>query len=178
MAFSWLKSAPDAAQAPRVRVRPAVRADAASVAGMASALSRAEGGFPSRFTEESYLRDGFGAEPAFRALVCEIDGEIAGYAVYYPGYDTDTATRGVYLADLYVREAARRQGVGRALVAGVAEACRSSGGRWMFWSVLRRNRTGRRFYKALAPELKDVIVCAAFGRTFEHLADMAKARGR
>ena len=178
MAFSWLKPAPDAAQTPRVRVRAAGRADAASVAGMASALSRAEGGFPSRFTEESYLRDGFGAEPAFRALVCEIDGEIAGYAVYYPGYDTDTATRGVYLADLYVREAARRQGVGRALVAGVAEACRSSGGRWMFWSVLRRNRTGRRFYKALAPELKDVIVCAAFGRTFEHLADMAKARGR
>jgi hypothetical protein len=62
-------------------------------------------------------------------------------------------------------------------VTGVAESCRALGGRWMFWSVLRHNKAGRRFYKALAPELKDVIVCAAFGRTFDRLADMAKERG-
>ena len=177
MAFSWLKAAPSEARgAARVQVRPATRGDARAIAGMASALSRAEGGFPSRFTEDTYLRDGFGPNPAFRALVAELDGEIAGYAVYYSGYDTDTATRGVYLADLFVRDAARRQGVGRALVAGVADACRAHGGRWMFWSVLRHNKAGRRFYKALAPELKDVIVCAAFGRTFERLADMTKER--
>ncbi len=41
----------------------------------------------------------------------------------------------------------------------------------MFWSVLKRNRGARRFYKKIAPELKDVIVCAAFGRRFESLAD-------
>jgi len=177
VAFSWLKAAPPEAPDARVAVRAATRADGRAIAGMASALSRAEGGFPSRFTEETYARDGFGPNPAFRALIAELDGEVAGYAIYYPGYDTDTATRGVYLADLFVRESARRQGIGRALVTGVAEACRAQGGRWMFWSVLRHNRAARRFYKALAPELKDVIVCAAFGRAFDRLADMAKERG-
>jgi GNAT superfamily N-acetyltransferase len=176
VAFSWLKAEPPEPRTTRVAVRPATRADSRVVAGMASALSRAEGGFPSRFTEETYARDGFGPNPAFRALIAELDGEVVGYAVYYPGYDTDTATRGVYLADLFVRESARRQGVGRALVTGVAEACRGLGGRWMFWSVLRHNKAARRFYKALAPELKDVIVCAAFGRAFDRLADMAKER--
>jgi GNAT superfamily N-acetyltransferase len=176
VAFSWLKSEPPEPRTTRVTVRAGTRADAREVAGMASALSRSEGGFPSRFTEETYARDGFGPNPAFRALIAERDGEIVGYAVFYPGYDTDTATRGVYLADLFVRESARRQGVGRALVTGVAESCRALGGRWMFWSVLRHNKAGRRFYKALAPELKDVIVCAAFGRTFDRLADMAKER--
>jgi GNAT superfamily N-acetyltransferase len=175
VAFSWLRADPPPAKgAERIVVRPAGRADARAIAGMASALSRAEGGFPSRFTEDTYLRDGFGPNPAFRGLVAELEGEIAGYAVYYPGYDTDTATRGVYLADLFVREQARRQGIGRALVSGVAEHCRALGGRWMFWSVLRHNKAGRRFYKALAPELKDVIVCAAFGRTFDRLADLSK----
>jgi ribosomal protein S18 acetylase RimI-like enzyme len=176
LAFSWLKAPAATGPDARPRVRPAGRGDAAAIAGMASALSRAEGGFPSRFTAETYLRDGFGPNPAFRALIAELGEDVAGYAVYYPGYDTDTATRGVYLADLFVREEARRQGVGRALVTGVAEACRAAGGRWMFWSVLRHNKAGRRFYKALAPELKDVIVCAAFGRTFDRLADMAKGR--
>lgn len=176
MAFSWLKTAPPESRASRVAVRAATRADGRAIAGMASALSRAEGGFPSRFTEDTYARDGFGPNPAFRAVIAELEGEVAGYAVYYPGYDTDTATRGVYLADLFVRESARRQGIGRALVIGVAEACRAQGGHWMFWSVLRHNKTARRFYKALAPELKDVVVCAAFGRAFDRLADMAKDR--
>ena len=176
MAFSWLKATPSGSRASRVAVRAATRADGRAIAGMASALSRAEGGFPSRFTEDTYARDGFGPNPAFRAVIAELEGEVAGYAVYYPGYDTDTATRGVYLADLFVRESARRQGIGRALVIGVAEACRAQGGHWMFWSVLRHNKTARRFYKALAPELKDVVVCAAFGRAFDRLADMAKDR--
>ena len=177
MAFSWrILQRPQDEEA-EVQVRAAGRADAAAVAGMATALSRAEGGFPSRFTEATYLRDGFGPEPAFKALVAERDGDLVGYAVYYTGYDTDTATRGVYLADLFVHERVRRRGVGRALVGAVAETCRASGGRWMFWSVLRHNKVGRRFYKALAPELKDVLVCAAFGRTFDRLADMGKGSG-
>jgi hypothetical protein len=41
----------------------------------------------------------------------------------------------------------------------------------MFWSVLKRNRAGRRFYRTIAPELKDVVVCAALGASFERLSD-------
>lgn len=157
-----------------VTVRPAHAGDAEAVARMARDLSMADGGRRSRFTAESFLRDGFGDSPKFRAIVADEDGAAVGYAIYYVGYDTDTATSGVYLADLYVEEGNRRQGAGRSLMAAVATDCRNEGGRWMFWSVLRPNRGARRFYRTMAMELKDVIVCAAFGPNFDRLADGAE----
>ena len=156
-----------------IAVRPARPDDAELIAQMARALSVADGGRSSRFTAESVRRDGFGEHAAFSTMVVEFDGEVVGYAVYYAGYDTDSATRGIYLADLYVDENRRRRGLGRALLSGLAAEARSEGAHWMFWSVLKRNRAARRFYKKVAPELKDVIVCAAFGRRFNLLADQA-----
>ena len=154
-----------------ISVRSAEPEDADVVARFAQALSLSDGGRPSRFSAEIYRRDGFRDRPAFRALIAEIGGEAAGYALFYPGYDTDRATRGVYLADLYVADRFRRRGVGRALMQAVARACRDDGGCWMFWSVLKRNRAGRRFYRTIAPELKDVVICAALGDAFERLSE-------
>lgn len=154
-----------------ITVRPASEADAEAVARMARALSLSDGGRPSRFSAESFISDGFGDKPRFHAIVAEIQGKVVGYAVFYHGYDTDTASPGTYLADLYVDEASRRRGAGHRLVSAVAAAGRQEGGRWMFWSVLRQNKGARRFYKAVAPELRDVIVCAAFGSNFDQLAD-------
>ena len=156
-----------------ITIRPARKDDAEAVSRMARALSLSDGGRPSRFTAEGFLRDGFGERRWFHTLVAEMDGRPVGYAVYYFGYDTDTASPGVYLADLYVEEKSRRRGGGRLLVGAVAAAGRSNGGRWMFWSVLKQNKGARRFYRTIAPELKDVIVCAAFGANFERLADDA-----
>ena len=139
---------------------------------MARALSLSDGGRPSNLTAEKFRVDGFGDSPAFSALIAECEDSVAGYAVFYRGYDTDSASRGVYLADLYVRRDYRRRGVGRALIAGVAECCRKDGARWMFWSVLKRNRPARKFYRRVSVELKDVVVCAAFDKAFDRLAEM------
>jgi GNAT superfamily N-acetyltransferase len=152
-----------------IEVRPATADDSATIVRLAHGLSLTDGGRASRLTEESYKRDGFGAEPAFQVLVAEIGGAAAGYALYFSGYDTDRASRGVYLADLYVDTDYRRFGVGRALIKAVARACDDLGGEWMFWSVLKRNRTARKFYKTIAPELKDVVLCAALGDSFNRL---------
>ena len=137
---------------------------------MARALSVSDGGRVSRFSADAFLRDGFGEDRAFETMVASTGDALAGYAVYYWGYDTDSATRGVYLADLYVGEAHRRSGAGTALVSAVARDSRDAGGRWIFWSVLKRNKAARRFYRHIAPELKDVLVCAAFGASFDRIA--------
>ncbi len=155
-------------------IRPARREDADAIAAMARALSVSDGGRISRFSAEAFLRDGFGDNPAFETMVATAGEAAAGYAVYYWGYDTDSATRGVYLADLYVSERHRRDGVGTALVSGVARRSRDEGGRWIFWSVLKRNKAARKFYRHIAPELKDVLVCAAFGASFDRIADNAE----
>ncbi|MGB0632759.1 MAG: GNAT family N-acetyltransferase [Alphaproteobacteria bacterium] len=157
-----------------IDIRPARREDADDIAAMARALSVSDGGRISRFSAEAFLRDGFGDNPAFETMVATVGGVAAGYAVYYWGYDTDSATRGVYLADLYVGERHRRDGVGTALVTGVARRSRDEGGRWIFWSVLKRNKTARRFYRHIAPELKDVLICAAFGVSFDRIAGTGK----
>lgn len=160
-----------------VSVRPARREDAEAIARMARALSVSDGGRASRFSAEAFLRDGFADPPAFHTLVAECDGSPSGYAVYYWGYDTDSATRGVYLADLYVDETRRRSGVGTALMTGISRYTRNQGGRWIFWSVLKRNKAARKFYRHLAPELKDVAICAAFGTSFDRIADRAENPG-
>lgn len=159
-------------QTPDILVRPARREDADAIARMARALSVSDGGRVSRFSADAFVRDGFGDQPAFATMIAERGGTAAGYAVYYWGYDTDSATRGVYLADLYVDAASRRSGVGTALMAGVSRETREQGGRWIFWSVLKRNKAARKFYRHLAPELKDVVICAAFGTSFDCIAEL------
>ncbi len=168
MALFSRRPPPEPLQAP-ITVRPATVDDADAVVRLARGLSMTDGGRPSRLTVEAFRRDGFGSIPAFRALVAVVDGAVVGYALYFPGYDTDRAARGVYLADLFVDQPWRRQGVGRSLMQGVACACRDAGGTWMFWSVLKRNRAARRFYRTLAPELRDVVLCAALGDSFSRL---------
>ncbi len=161
----------DVRPVPAATVRPAAIGDAAAIVRLSHALSMEDGGRASQLTEDAFRQDGFGEIPAFRALVSEVGDAVVGYALYFPGYDTDRASRGVYLADLYVAPDHRRAGVGRALIKATARACRDAGGSWMFWSVLKRNRAARKFYRRLAPELRDVVLCAAISDTFRRLAE-------
>ena len=169
--MSLFRSRNDVAPAGDPTVRPAVAGDTPAIVRLSHALSLEDGGRASRLTEDALMRDGFGENPAFYALVAEVDGAVVGYALYFPGYDTDRASRGVYLADLYVAPDYRRLGVGRALIKGTARACREAGGSWMFWSVLKRKMGARKFYRRLAPEIRDVILCAAISDTFRRLAE-------
>ena len=76
---------------------------------------------------------------AFARCSPKQDGRPVGYALFYPSYDTEHAARGLYLQDLYVVPEARRQGIGRALMAAVARACQADGGCYLFWNALERN---------------------------------------
>lgn len=71
-------------------------------------------------TEDDLLRHGFGAERRFEALLAFVDGEPAGFALFYPDFSTWLGRPGLYLEDLYVKEWARRRGVGRRLMARLA----------------------------------------------------------
>lgn len=74
-----------------VSVRPAVREDAKGI----DALMLEEAEYfqslgvsdESVFGIESYLRDGFGPDPAFAGLVADTGAEICGYLLYHLGYD-------------------------------------------------------------------------------------------
>lgn len=104
---------------------------------------------PRSLTAETYLRDGFGENPAFSGLIAELNGRVVGYLLYCQGYDIDLGGRILYVIDLFVREVARRQNVGRTLMEVAADICRQAGGRELLWSVYAPNKAARAFYEKL-----------------------------
>lgn len=104
--------------------------------------------------EEDLARDGFGEDPRFRALVAEWDGQPAGYALFFEYFSTWTG-RGLFLEDLFVREAYRGRGIGKALLARVARIAVHEQCYGIHWEVLRWNEKAIELYKALGAEFRD-----------------------
>jgi GNAT superfamily N-acetyltransferase len=142
-----------------IATRPARRADARAIARLSRELRPAIGEPRDLFTEDVILRDGFGDEPEFAVIVAEREGgEVVGYALHYDAYEPGYAARGLYLADLVVAKAARRLGVGRLLVAAVADAARARGRSYVWWVNPRGNKEAESFYRRLAPEIRQEVV--------------------
>jgi ribosomal protein S18 acetylase RimI-like enzyme len=144
-------------------VRAATPADAKAVAALytefAAYLRSLDGGDEYYFDERAYLRDGFGADPAFQGIVAEADGEIAGYLLWHLGYDSDLARRILRIADLFVRPASRRAGIGRALMDEAERVCRAHGGVELVWEVFEPNELARAFYRSVgARHVDDLLI--------------------
>lgn len=130
-------------------IRPAVPADVPAILALIRELARFEHAEDQVKTcEADLLRDGFGARPAFEALVAESAGVVVGFALYFPSYSTWEGRPGIYLEDLYVRADARQSGLGRRLLAAVAARCLEIGGRRVDLQVLDWN-PARKFYDLL-----------------------------
>ncbi len=153
----------------QVRIRTITADDAEAVVRMWSDFARylRELGDTDEqhFGVEAFLRDGFGADPAFSGIIAERGGAAVGYLLYHFGYDSDQAMRFLYIVDLWVDQAARRGGVGRALMSEAAARCRAKGGRALFWSVFAPNKLAITFYEGLGGEfyttLKFMHIAAA-----------------
>ncbi len=106
--------------------------------------------------EADLARDGFGANPKFRALIAEWDGQPAGYALFFGHYST-WAGPGLYLEDLFVRPAFRGKGIGMGLLAAVARIAVQEGCCGMRWQVLDWNEGAIELYKSLGAEFRDEL---------------------
>jgi GNAT superfamily N-acetyltransferase len=156
---------------PGLRVRPAVAADAEAIALMIEELNRDQGEETGHVTAEAVRADGFAAvPPEFRVLLAELDGWPAGYALFHPSWSSEHALRGFYLYDLYVRDAARGRGVGRALVAALAATAKAEGRAFLWWNSKEGNRRAQAFYRDLGAIEEPVKAHALFGQAFEALA--------
>jgi GNAT superfamily N-acetyltransferase len=107
-----------------------------------------------RITEEILVRDGFGPEPRFRALVAEWAGKPAGYAMYFHCYSSFQGPV-LFLEDVYVRQELRAKGIGIALMAQVASIAQRQGLRVMRWEVLDWNQPAIDFYKKIGATFMD-----------------------
>ncbi len=66
--------------------------------------------FPLTVSEAGLLRDGFGEAPKFRVLMAEWDGQPAGYALFFDYYSSFEGRPGLFLEDIYVRDAPSGKG--------------------------------------------------------------------
>ncbi len=94
----------------------------------------------------------FGDEPRAFAHVVERDGSLVGIAIWFLTYSTWTGTHGIWLEDLYVDEAQRGRGYGRALMTTLAAECVYRGYRRFEWTVLDWNEPSIGFYRSIGAE--------------------------
>ncbi len=133
-----------------VSIRPAAPGDAAAIHALIRELAEYE-----RLTQlctgstADLAAALFGPQPAAEVLLAEVDGGIAGFALFFHNFSTFLARRGLWLEDLYVRPAFRGHGVGSGLLRAVAAiAVDRRCGRFE-WSVLDWNAPAIGFYERL-----------------------------
>jgi GNAT superfamily N-acetyltransferase len=98
----------------------------------------------------------FSDDPKVFCDIAETElGEVAGFAVWFLNYSTWTGTLGIFLEDLFVKEAFRGRGYGKALLAGLARECVAKGYHRLNWSVLDWNQPSIDFYRSLGAEAMD-----------------------
>ena len=140
-----------------IKVRPAVAEDAETIIRMMDALALVTQDPPTGLTPDDIKRDGFGPQPWFIAFIAEDAREPVGLAVAERAYASDLGFRGLYLTELFVENAARGKGVGRALMRAVTAHCKMIGGTWVGWDVWVENKAAYAFYEALGAEHRDDV---------------------
>jgi GNAT superfamily N-acetyltransferase len=105
-------------------------------------------------TAADIARDGFGANPQFRAVIAEWDEAPAGFALFFNYYSTWRGI-GLYLEDLYVCPDYRGRGIGSALLARVARVAEREHRSFVKWSVLDWNQSAIEMYKSHGAEFLD-----------------------
>ena len=124
---------------------------------------------------EQRLRDTlFGQRPAAEVLLASVDDETVGFAVFFTNYSTFLAKPGLYLEDLFVKPHARGKGIGKALLARLAQTAVERDCGRVDWSVLNWNEPSIRFYEMLgAIALSDWTTYRLTGEPLKKLAGSA-----
>jgi GNAT superfamily N-acetyltransferase len=153
-------------------IRPATVADVALVLDFIPGLAEYERLPHEVVATEALLTETlFGPTPGAEVLLAELDGEPAGFALFFHNFSTFLGRRGLYLEDLFVRPAFRGRGVGRALLARLAALARARGCGRFEWSVLDWNEPAIGFYRALgAVPMEHWTVYRVTGDALDRLA--------
>ena len=100
-------------------------------------------------TQTDIVRDLFGPGPRVFCDIALWDSLPAGFALWFYNYSTFRSRHGVYLEDLFVEPVYRGRGIGKALLARLAQRCQAEGLGRLEWSVLDWNAPSIDFYKSL-----------------------------
>jgi GNAT superfamily N-acetyltransferase len=139
-----------------ISIRPAIRDDLDLVIEFVRALADYE-----RLADAVVLDPAlfgchlFGEKPMAEVLIGEVDGVPRGFALFFHNFSTFEGRPGIYLEDLFVDPAARGAGLGKALLARLAQLAMERGCARLEWSVLDWNEPAIKFYESLGASAMD-----------------------
>lgn len=97
----------------------------------------------------------FGPRPYAQVVLGCLGDEAVGFALFFHNFSTFLGKPGIYLEDLFVRPAARGAGVGRRLLAHLAQLALERGCGRLDWAVLDWNEPSIGFYRGLGAAALD-----------------------
>ena len=122
--------------------------------------------------EKDLLETIFSSDPKVFCDLVEVDGKIAGMAIWFLNYSTWQGKHGIYLEDLFIKPEYRGRGYGKALLKHLAKICDEKGyGRFQWW-VLDWNSPAIEFYRSLgAVAMDEWTVYRVSGQALKELGD-------
>ena len=139
-----------------MKIRPAKREEVDEVLQLIQDLATYEKA-PDQVeaSRDDLLNTIFAKEPRVFCDLVEVDGQIAGMAIWFLNYSTWQAKHGIYLEDLYIKPEFRARGYGKALLKHLAQICDKEGYGRLQWWVLDWNSPAIEFYRSLGAEAMD-----------------------
>ena len=139
-----------------MKIRPAKREEVGEVLQLIQDLATYEKA-PDQVeaSKDDLLNTIFAKEPRVFCDLVEVDGQIAGIAIWFLNYSTWQAKHGIYLEDLYIKPEFRARGYGKALLKHLAQICDKEGYGRLQWWVLDWNSPAIEFYKSFGAEAMD-----------------------
>jgi GNAT superfamily N-acetyltransferase len=105
---------------------------------------------------ESILKESlFGDHRYAEVLLAFLDGEPAGYELFFHSFSTFLGRPGLYLEDIYVKPQYRGLGIGKAMLARLARLAGERKCGRLEWAVLNWNEPSIRFYRSLGARPMD-----------------------
>ncbi len=158
---------------PVLEIRQATAQDAALILRLVTELAIYEKAENEVIASKSDIEDSlFGSDSTTSAVICNINNEPIGFAVYFYNYSTWLGKRGLYLEDLYISPEYRRAGAGKALLKHLAKIAISKNCGRFEWSVLDWNEPAIQFYQSIGAESQDEWVAYRLtGKALEQFAN-------
>ena len=138
------------------QIRRAKPTDVTAITAMIHELARFERAPEQCTVAETQIHAALFDEPTtLRGHVAEVDGEIAGMALWFLNFSTWDGIEGIFLEDLFVLPRFRRVGLARKLLTALARECLDNGYTRLSWAVLNWNTDAIALYEAIGGQPQD-----------------------
>lgn len=157
---------------PSFQIRAATKADVPIILAFIKKLADYERLSHEVIATEKVLNETlFGRRRTAEIAIGFYKKEPVGFVLFFHNYSTFLGQPGIYIEDLYVEEAFRRRGFGRALLTYVAQLAQERRCGRLEWSVLDWNEPAIHFYQKLgAVPMKEWTTFRLTGNDLKKLA--------